>query len=172
MGAEEGARFDTLLAVERQKLLQIGRQTVALQAFPISNPDAIPKRQFQKKKTHGKANARGLSGAEITGKELKAREAREAISVRERIPEDDGQVLVAQTLPRTLAGEYQGGTTITLSIRTPEAIRRPPPSQQAPAWRLFPAEEVTEELTAPPASTAPLKLAGDGERTKRKRSHL
>jgi hypothetical protein len=61
---------------------------------------------------------------------------------------------------------------MTLSIRTPEAIRRPLPSQRAPAWRLFPAEEVAEELIAPPASIALPKLAGDGETTKRKKPHI
>jgi hypothetical protein len=57
---------------------------------------------------------------------------------------------------------------MTLSIRTPEAIRRPPPPQRALAWYLFPAEEVIKELIAPLAFTAPPKLAEDSESTKRK----
>jgi hypothetical protein len=61
---------------------------------------------------------------------------------------------------------------MTLSIRTPEVIRRPSPPQRAPAWRLFPVEEVIEELIAPSASTAPLKLAEDGETTKQKRLYI
>jgi hypothetical protein len=91
-----------------RKLLKIGRQTLALQAIPVNNPDAIPKRQFQKKKTHGKTDARGLTRTEIAGKELKAREAREAreaISGRERTPEDDGEVLVIHTPPGAVAGD-------------------------------------------------------------------
>jgi hypothetical protein len=74
----------------------------------VGRNNAISKRQFQKK-THGKADARGLSGAEIAGKELKAREAleaREAISVRERTPEDAGQVLVVRTPLRGSPGWY------------------------------------------------------------------
>ena len=75
MECEEGAYFDAQLYNKQRKMLEISRRTVALQAVPISNPDAVPKRQYQKKKIHGKTNARDLTGAEITGKELKAREA-------------------------------------------------------------------------------------------------
>jgi hypothetical protein len=61
-----------------------------------------PKRQYQKKKAHGKADARGLTGGEIAQKELKAREA---AATRERAivtpdKEDEGQMLVADTPPR------------------------------------------------------------------------
>ena len=41
----------------------------------------IKKREWVKKKTHGKANARGLTGAEIAGRELKAQERRAAKGV-------------------------------------------------------------------------------------------
>ena len=63
-----------------------------LQALPIGNPDAIPKRQFRKKKTHGFANARGLSGAEIAALDLRTRETRNTRVRRERTavtPSDD-----------------------------------------------------------------------------------
>jgi hypothetical protein len=75
MGPEEGARFDAQIQTKQLKILEIGRQALALQAIPIGNPDPAPKRQYQKKKTHGKADARGLTGAEIAQKKLKARQA-------------------------------------------------------------------------------------------------
>jgi hypothetical protein len=56
-------------------MLEISRRAVALQAVLIGNPDPVSKRQYQKKEIHGKADARGLTGAEIAGKELRAREA-------------------------------------------------------------------------------------------------
>ena len=84
MEPEEGARFDAQLQNEQCKLLEIGKRVVALQTFPIGNPDAVPKRQYQKKKTHGKADARGLTGAEIARKELKAYKAIESRTI---IPE-------------------------------------------------------------------------------------
>jgi hypothetical protein len=75
---EEGARFDIQVTEKRRKMLQIGKKAVALQELPIENPDALPKRQFVKKKLHGRADTRGLSEAEIAGRELQAREARKA----------------------------------------------------------------------------------------------
>jgi hypothetical protein len=77
-------------------MIEIGRQAIALQAILIGNPNAVLKRQFQKKKIHGKADARGLSGAEIAAKELKAREARQT---REDSNDEDDGVIVLDTPP-------------------------------------------------------------------------
>ena len=63
-------------------MIEISRRVIALQAFPISNPNAVPKRQYQKKKTYRKANIRGLTRAEIAGKKLKAGKARKTIASR------------------------------------------------------------------------------------------
>jgi hypothetical protein len=165
MEPEEAARFDIQLDNEQRKMLAIARQAVTLQAIPIGNPDPAPKRQYQKRKIHGKADARGLTGAEITQKELKAREA---LASRERTiitPEEnvDEGVIVPNT-PPGVVGESQGGTSITLAIRTPEALRRAAPTPTM--FRLFP-----EEPSAPPASTAPPRLATEEGRGKRKRAH-
>jgi hypothetical protein len=46
-----------------------------VQALPIGNPDPVPKPQFRKTTTHRVGDARGLSGADIAGLDLKAREA-------------------------------------------------------------------------------------------------
>ena len=62
--------------------------------------------------------------------------------------------------PRAI-GASQGGTSITLAIRSPEAPQRCPST-----FRLFP-----EEPSAPPASTAPPRLATEEGRGKRKRTH-
>ena len=43
--------------------------------MPIGNPDLIPKKIFRKKKTHGKTDARALTGIEIVEREHAAREA-------------------------------------------------------------------------------------------------
>jgi hypothetical protein len=77
-------------------------------------------------------------------------------STRDDSPESsDGEVIVPATPPRPaqLAGESQGGNTITLALRTPERLRLgpdlaprvTPPGETEPAWQL-------------PASTAPLTL--------------
>jgi hypothetical protein len=171
MEPEEGARFDAQLRNEQHKILEIGRRVIALQAFSIGNPDAVPKRQYQKKKTHGKADARGLTGAEVTGKELKVREAfetREAIESRATTTEQDSdQVLVANTPPRPI-GESQGGTSISLALRTPERIHRaPPPAQARPTYSAI----LGVGPYMPLASTAPLMLSGTEGLGKRKRAY-
>jgi hypothetical protein len=124
MGLEEKTRFDRQVEAEQQKLIVITRDQVELQALPIGNPDANPKRRFRKKKTHGFTNARGLSGAEIAALDLRTRETRNTRVRRERtavMPSDDedddndedeeGVTTVPNTPPRP----------ITLAIRSPEA---------------------------------------------------
>jgi rhodanese-related sulfurtransferase len=81
---------------------------------------------------------------------------------------DNKDILVSSTSPRAIR-ESQGGNTIILAIRTPEALRRAHPPAEAlplppPVWRLLP-----KELSAPPASTAPPRLAGEEGRGKRRR---
>jgi hypothetical protein len=81
----------------------------------------------------------------------------------------DGEVMVPVTPPRPageaqLAGESQGGTTISLALRTPERLRLgpdlaprvSPPRESEAAWQL-------------PASTAPPSLGQAEARAKRKR---
>jgi hypothetical protein len=179
MKPEEKARYTRQIEEDQQKLLKIGQQHLKLQQLPIGNPSPIPKRQYKKKKTHGLADARGLTGAEIANKALKEREAearRQATA--QAIPtyisgDAEDTVTVPDTPPRAL-GESQGGTTITvntLAIRLSPEHRRaaarpwaaPPPRQ--PHWALFPRED------ASPASTAPPRLEEAEGRQKRKRRH-
>src|SRR4030095_3809484 len=120
-----------------QKLIAIGKEHLELQALPISLPDPVPKRQYRKKKTHGLADARGLTGAEVAALELKASEvlARKRNIVTPDAPEeeeweDDGLILFS-TPPRPI-GESQGGTTITVAHRSsPEQPRQLPPQLEA-----------------------------------------
>jgi hypothetical protein len=39
------------------------------QLFEINGPDALPKKTWRREKTHGKANARGLTGPELVALE-------------------------------------------------------------------------------------------------------
>jgi hypothetical protein len=168
MEPEEKTRFDRQIEAEHQKLIAIGHEHLQLQAFPIGLPDAIPRRQFRKKKTHGLADARGLTGTKIAALDLKAREAlaRNKAVVTPGSPfklGDDDEVMLLETPPK-LTGESQGGTTISLALRpSPEQPRRIPDS--APFSRLSP-----EDPVFPPASTAPPRLEEEG-RGKRKRLH-
>jgi hypothetical protein len=163
MEPEERSRFDAQVEAQQQKLIDIARLHVELQAFPISNPDPVPKPKFRKKKSG--VDARGLSGFEVAALELKARERlarKEAIVVSDTREGGDEGILVPGTPPRPV-GESQGGTTITVALRpSPEQARHiPPPPTASPFFRLFPEE---------PASTAPARLEEEG-RGKRRRLH-
>jgi hypothetical protein len=43
LGPEEQRRYAHQVDIKHQKLLTIGRHYLELQAFPISNPDPLPK---------------------------------------------------------------------------------------------------------------------------------
>ena len=64
-----------------ERLVAEARAAGEVPNLPLLQPDAIPKRHWVNKQTHGKANARGLTGAEIAGRELKAQERRTAKGV-------------------------------------------------------------------------------------------
>ena len=149
MEAEEKARFDYQVKIQQRKSVDIANKHLKLQALPIGNPDPVPKPHLRKKKAHGLADARELSAHEIGAPELKAREAldhgRTAVTW-ERAGDDNAILLVADTPPGPPrpAGESQGGTSITLAIRSPEPLFvAPPPPWHAglPLFRL-PSEEV------------------------------
>jgi hypothetical protein len=164
MGVEEKARFTAQIEAITRPLIDIGERHLQLQKLPIGNPDPVPKRQFRKKKTHGKADARGLTGAELAQKTLLAEERAERSSSKRRAtsPEvlgggdDDNDVVTIPHTPPRPGPESQGGTAMTvipLAIRlSPEHPRVATRPWVAPApSSLFPREEdVAPPSTAPP----------------------
>jgi hypothetical protein len=104
---EEKARFDRQVEAQNQKLITIGQGHLKLQALPIGLPDAVPTRQYPKKKTHGLSDARGLTGAEIAARELKAREAL-ARNKRVITPEDEIEGTLFKTPPSSLGSRKVG----------------------------------------------------------------
>jgi len=164
MGVEEKARFTAQIEAVTRPLIDLGERHLELQKLPIGNPDPVPKRQFHKKKKHGKADARGLTGPELAQKVLLAEERAERSSSKRRAtsPEvlgggddDDGVVTVPDTPPR-LGGESQGGTATTVA---PLAIRQSPEHRRA-------ATRPWEEPGLPP-STAPPDLQPRGRQRKK-----
>jgi hypothetical protein len=170
MEPEEKARFDRQVEAEQQKLISIAQDHIELQALLIGNPDAVPKPQFRKKKKiYGLASVRGLTGAEVTALELKAREelarARTAVT-----PEAEVIGILVQDTPPRPGGEFQGGPSVALAIRSPEG-----PPRASPARSPIAVDPVTFRLSqedpyAPPASTAPPRLVESEGRLKRKRA--
>jgi hypothetical protein len=101
--------------------------------------------------------------------ELKAREelARTRAAVT---PEAEVIGVLVQDTPPRPSGEFQGGPSIALAIRSPEGPPRAPPARSPIivdpiTFRLSP-----EDPYVPPASTAPPRLAENDGRPKRKRA--
>jgi hypothetical protein len=72
--AEERSRLEARILQLHEALLAEAQEAAEVAELPLLPPDAIKKREWVKKKTHGKADARGLTGAEIAGRALKAQE--------------------------------------------------------------------------------------------------
>jgi hypothetical protein len=111
------------------ELEKISKRHLEIQAVPISRPDPQSRRQILQRKSHGKADARGLTGAEMAARQLNAGERAEK---------------KAREQQRQIEGESQGGTSITLAIRSPERL---PPASTAPPrlQEVFPEEEEQED---------------------------
>ena len=77
MKPEERARYEHQIEDSNSTLAEIGKRHLQLQALPISSPDPVPKCHYTKKMTHGKADAQGLTAAELADKALAARERAE-----------------------------------------------------------------------------------------------
>jgi hypothetical protein len=76
-----------------------------MQLLPLGKPDLAQKRRYIKKKTRGKADARGLTGAELADRALviKEREERAAKQVRtitSDYSDGKGLLLIPDTPPR------------------------------------------------------------------------
>jgi hypothetical protein len=142
---EERARFDHQLQARDEQLAEIGRRYLMLQELPIGNPDPVPKQKYIiQKKVHGRADARGLTGAELADRALIAKEKAERSAQSERDAKkckaramtpkgDDGPILIPASSPR-----------------------RPPPLPTS-RLRRSPSSDTINELPAP-ASTAPARL--------------
>jgi len=163
------ARFESQLVKTNNALLQFAGQVAEDDLLPTRLPDKVKKPKWAKpRKPHGKASARSFTGAEAA--EIAADKAEQSSKVshkqpgREDTPESSGadEIIIPRTPER--AGESQGGTTITLALRTPERLRAGP--DLAP--RLSPPLE-PESSWQLPASTAPPSLGQAEARPKRKR---
>lgn len=159
MKPQERALFTRQIERSNEELLEIGRRHLELQALPISKPDPIPKRRVVQRKSHGRADARGLTGAELADRALITKEKAEARVARATTPgpsDDDGSILIPGTPPRQVPGDSQSGSTtaINLPIRTPERPRAPPrPRGPSPL---------------PPSSTAPPAIGDNPGKRKRR----
>jgi hypothetical protein len=156
-------------------LLDFAEQVAEDDLLPTRLPDKVKKPKWAKpRKTYGKASARAYTGAEAA--EIVANRAKQSSNAAGKRPtrettsenSSDEDVVVPGT-PRRPAGESQGGTTITLSLRTPERLRTRPDlvPKAAPTRVSSPEHDLVWQL---PASTAPPGLGQAEVGLKRKRA--
>src|SRR5438876_12228002 len=69
LGLEEQARFDFQYLKANAAAKELAERYEELSLIPISQPDAIPKKTWRKKKTYGKINTRELTAAEASDKD-------------------------------------------------------------------------------------------------------
>jgi hypothetical protein len=74
---EERSRLEARMLQWHEALLAEAQEAVEVAALPLLSSDPIRKREWIKKKTHGKADARGLTSVEIAGRRLRAQENKE-----------------------------------------------------------------------------------------------
>ena len=81
--AEERSRLEARILQSHEALLAEAQEAAKVAALPLLSLDLIWKREWIKKKTtHGKADARGLTDAEIAGRALKAQENKECAAYK------------------------------------------------------------------------------------------
>jgi hypothetical protein len=142
----------------------------ASSSLPTRLPDKEKKLKWVKpRKSHGKASARPFTGAEAAANQAEQSNKVAGTPREDTSGGDDGEIMVPATPPRPagqlrVAGESQGGTTITLSLRTPDRPR--PGPDLAPRVSSAPGTEPEWQL---PASTAPPSLGQVEAGLKRKR---
>ena len=122
LAAEERSRYDDQILAAGERLKTAGIRHQELAALPIDQPDPIPRRTWRKKTSHGKANSRALTAAEVAEKDLRAQERQdkklrpatpEYVQVEEeeevRVPVTPPQEPLASTAPaRLIQGEGRG----------------------------------------------------------------
>jgi hypothetical protein len=69
LGPEEQARFDFQYLGVNTAAKELAERHGELSLIPIGQPDAIPKKIWRQKKTHGKANAPGLTAAQSSDRD-------------------------------------------------------------------------------------------------------
>jgi hypothetical protein len=116
-----------------------------LSLVPIDQPDAVPKKQWRKKKNHGKANAPGLTAAQSGDKDGLEADRLARGKARAVTPEIE--------MKRVPATPPQRKRTNTLVERTPG--KPPTPARAAPTLPQSPEQSSPPPM---PPSTAPAIL--------------
>jgi hypothetical protein len=111
LGPEERSRFDIQYLGANAVAKDLAGCHEELSLIPIGQPDAVPKKQWRKKKNHGKVNAPGSTAAQSSDKDRLEADRLSRGKVRAITPE-----LEMERVPAT---PPQRKRTNTLVERTP-----------------------------------------------------
>jgi hypothetical protein len=84
--AEERSRLEACISHSHETLLAEAQYAAKVAKLPSFRPIQFKKREWAKRRTHGKANARGLTSAETSSRALKAKERREQATLNTPCP--------------------------------------------------------------------------------------
>ena len=80
MDSENRHRFDRQRERRQElldgQLIEMGARRLQFQSIPVNNPDPVPRRTWTKAKSHGRADARGLTANEL-GERRQRQDARQ-----------------------------------------------------------------------------------------------
>lgn len=168
LSSTDQAYIDDEIAQNDRRILGLAQAAYEGRGVPVAQPLPIPKQKWVPKNAHGKANARGLTGAEIAARELNAREREQRLQERD-------QLALNMTLGASTAAEIPQFGPRDVSVVTGQqneilivrATPPPPPEESVaratplPFKDSLPAPQEEEKEENPfilPASTAPALL--------------
>ena len=162
LGLEEQVRFDFQYLKANAAAKELAERHEELSLIPISQPDAIPKKTWRKKKTYGKINARKPTAAEASDKDrLEAERIANKGKTRAITPGEEIEVLPScPERPSTPIGRKR---TITLVERTPGKLT---PGRAPPA--LQPAPEPAQSAPTPSFTSPDVLYKGRGGRVRKR----
>jgi len=131
--AEERSHLKARILHTHEAPLAEAQQAAGIAKLPLLEPDAVKKREWVKKRTHGKADARGLTGAEIAGRALKAQERKERATLNTPCPAGPSQ---GDCIQMHHTPNLQPSLLPPLASRSPspDALQLPPSTAPARLW--------------------------------------
>jgi len=115
---DERSRIDDQIMAAGKRLKEVGDQHQQLAGLPIRQPDPIPKKTWRKRDTHGTANARALTAAEVAERDLKAkgcRDKKQRANTPESVSEDEEEDVQVPATPEQSLPPYTAPARLALA---------------------------------------------------------
>jgi hypothetical protein len=164
LGPEEQARFDFHYLRANSAAKELAERHEELSLILISQPDAIPRKIWRKKKTNDKANACGLTAAQSSDRDrVEAERVTNKDKIRAATPEKE--VERVPDSPERPSTPLSRKRTNTLVEKTPSKLT---PARVPPALQSGP--EPSQPAPSPPSTAPAILYKGKGEKSARGRT--